>query len=398
MGAPDGVVSARAVAAPGTLGVYVHFPYCLQKCPYCDFTSYATPREDVPHDAYADAVIRELELRATTPGFAGGTVRSIFFGGGTPSLWRPDALGRVVAAVRRALPVAEDLEVTAECNPSSLDAEVARGLADAGVNRLSVGVQSLRTPHLTLLGRLHDGPGALRALADARAAVPRVSADLIYGMPDHGVRELAEDLDAVLETGVEHVSAYALTIEPNTSFGDLTRKGARLTVDEDRFAELFAAVGEQLRAHGFVQYEISNHARPGAEARHNLVYWRGQPYLGLGVGAFGFHHTEAGGLRTRNALDPRAYLADPSPPDPSSAEPLGSEALVNEAILLGLRLAEGVDLAAVGARLGVDALGPRRTEIEKLTGQGLLAQEGTRLRIPPERWLLADHVIRRLMV
>lgn len=384
--------------SPGSIGVYVHFPYCLQKCPYCDFTSFATPREEVPHEAYADAVLRELHERAASPGFAGGTVRSIFFGGGTPSLWRAAALGRVVEAVRRALPVAEDVEVTAECNPSSLDADVARGLADAGVNRLSVGVQSLRTVHLTLLGRLHDGPEALRALRDARA-VPglRVSADLIYGMPDHGVRELGEDLDAVLETGVEHVSAYALTIEPNTKFGDLARRGARLTVAEDRFAELFEAVRERLGAAGFTHYEISNHARPGAEARHNLVYWRGQPYLGLGVGAFGFHRTPAGGLRTRNTLDPRAYLADPTPASPPWAEPLGPKELVNEALLLGLRLAEGVDLGAVGARLGVDAVGPRARTIDALEGQGLLVRQGDRLRVPAGRWLLADHVIRRLM-
>jgi oxygen-independent coproporphyrinogen-3 oxidase len=381
-----------------TVGVYVHFPWCLQKCPYCDFTSYAALREEVPHDRYAEAVVRELAHRARDPGIAGAQVATVFIGGGTPSLWRPAALARVLAAIRAELDVAADLEVTAECNPSSLDDEVAAALVGAGVGRLSVGVQALDGEQLAYLGRLHDASGALRALRAARRAVPRVSADLIYGMPGHTVAELERTLDAVLETGVEHVSAYALTVEPNTPFGERARRGQLPIADDDRFADLFEAARERLGARGFDHYEISNHARPGAASRHNLGYWRGAPYLGLGVGAFGTVPRPGGALRWRNALDPRRYLDDPVPARAPWSEDLGPRELVNEGVLLGLRLAEGVDLAGLGDRWGVDAIGPRAGAIAALEENGLLVRDGPRLRIPPDRWLLADGVIRRLLV
>ena len=210
------------------VSVYVHFPWCLQKCPYCDFASKGIDRASVPHEAYADAVLVELERRARE--VTGARLVSVFFGGGTPSLWEPAQLGRVLAAVESVfVERAPSVEVTAECNPSSLDRTRAAGLRAAGVNRLSIGVQALDDRTLRFLGRMHDGDGALRALTDAVAEHDRVSADLMFGMPGQAPAAFFDAIDRVLSTGVEHVSAYALTIEPGTQFGELHRKG-RLTL------------------------------------------------------------------------------------------------------------------------------------------------------------------------
>ncbi|MBI2894221.1 MAG: radical SAM family heme chaperone HemW [Deltaproteobacteria bacterium] len=371
------------------IGVYIHFPWCLRKCPYCDFTSYATRQDDVPHEAFAGAVIRELERRLLAGDWTGSKL-TVFVGGGTPSLWRPEALGRVLARLRE---LGELVEVTVECNPSSLDADGATRLAAAGVGRLSVGVQSLEARHLAFLGRLHDGPGALGALVAARAAALRVSADLIAGMPGQTPAELERDIDAVVEAGVEHLSVYTLTIEPGTPFGDLQRRRLLAAPSDDHLADLYEAARAALASRGFEHYEVSNWGR---HCLHNRVYWEGGQYLGLGPGAFGFHRTTGGGVRYRNTLDPARYLS-PSPPD-DWRENLSAADLVNEGVLLGLRLREGIDLAALGARHGLDAIAPRARAVERLCREGLLEREGTRLRIPEERWLLADRVIRELFV
>lgn len=381
----------------GPLGVYVHFPWCLRKCPYCDFASFET--EAIDHAGYADAVIRELEARADA--FSGRRLESVFIGGGTPSLWAPSELGRVVKRVLSlAAQRADDVEITAECNPSSLDADRARALCDEGVNRLSIGVQSLDADRLAFLGRLHDASGALEAVSAAIAAgVPRVSADLIYGVASDERRmqrpeDAAAEARRVADRGIGHVSAYALTIEPNTRFGELARRGSLPQVTDAIMAETFVAVGEALSALGLERYEVSNFARPGEASRHNLGYWRGHDYLGLGASAYGaLSRRDGSALRYRNPPNPERYLSRVHAGDFSvhESEELDAETRLRERIMLGLRLAEGLDLEAHARDLGVPPWPPsRRRAADRLISDGRLVEADGRLRVPPTAWLFAD--------
>ena len=372
------------------IGVYVHFPYCLKKCPYCDFVSFARAREAIDHRGYADAVLAELERRR--PALQGKRLSTIFFGGGTPSLWEPAELGRVLRAILAAADErAEDVEITVECNPTSLDEARARALLDEGVVRLSIGVQGLDAERLAFLGRLHDPEGGLEAVhAAIRSGMPRVSADLIYGVatgPEPpSPAESAAEVVRVARTGVTHLSAYSLTIEPGTQFGELARRGRLPIAPDDAVADAFFAVEEALTAEGFVHYEISNYARPGAEARHNLGYWRGVDYLGLDCGAFGtLSAADGSAVRSRNVIDPARYMtaALAGQPVEAESEPLDPETRLRERIMLGLRLLEGVDLDAAGVDLGIDPWTPaRRRAAERLAGRGRLVIEGGRLRVP----------------
>jgi putative oxygen-independent coproporphyrinogen III oxidase len=388
------------------LAVYVHYPWCLQKCPYCDFASYATARETAPQAPYADEILRELELRLS--GLQGRQLTSVFFGGGTPSLWDPAELGRTLRAIRGAFSrVEDDLEITVECNPTSLDEDRARRLVDEGVGRVSIGVQSLDPKRLSFLGRLHGPEGGLRAIDDARrAGMPRVSGDLIFGVaggapqrPEDAAREAGRIADA----GATHVSAYALTVEPGTRFGELARRGELPIAEEDDVADAFEAVESALAARGLGHYEVSNYAAPGEESRHNLAYWRGWDYLGLGVSAVGTLSTEGGSaLRYKNAVQPAKWSAGIASGTPAeqSREDLGAEDRMRERIMLGLRLAEGVDLAAAGEELGVDPLpSERRRTLEQMLGDGRLERlegEGLRVRVPRAKWVLADGIAARL--
>jgi oxygen-independent coproporphyrinogen-3 oxidase len=387
--------------------VYVHFPWCLEKCPYCDFVSFKTTRAQIDHDSYADAILRELAGRRSW--VADHTLTSIFLGGGTPSLWEPRAVERVVRAIRDAFPNGDDVEVTAECNPSSLDRERARGLIGAGVNRLSVGVQSLDPAQLKFLGRLHDVPMALAAIDAAVAESPRASADLIFGLPNQPAEEAAAHATALVERGLSHVSAYALTIEQGTRFGELARRGKLPIAEDDATCDAFLAIDEALAQRGLRHYEVSNYAVRGQESRHNLGYWRGHSYLGLGVAAYGCGPTANGAIRYRNAPEPTRYVEGtrglvegaPSLEDgvTSTVEPLDGETLLRERIMLGLRLADGFDLAACAGELGLDARvswQARERTIQRLSSEGTLSVDGTRLRIPPARRLGTDGIAARL--
>lgn len=385
------------------IGVYVHFPWCLRKCPYCDFVSFAAEREDIDHRGYAEAVITELAARAEV--LAGRRLLSIFFGGGTPTLWEPSELGRVLRAiVAGAGEVAEALEVTVECNPTSLDVDRARALVDQGVNRLSVGVQSLDPERLAFLGRLHDPAGALAAVRVAVAVAPRASADLIYGVATprgfETPEEAAAEARVLADLGLRHVSAYALTIEPNTRFGELARKGRLPLIEDDVVAQSFDAVADALRPRGLERYEISNFALPGEEARHNLGYWRGDDYLGLGCAAFGTLATGGGhALRYRNPPNAEKYLSRVRAGrfEPHEREALDPETRLRERLMLGLRLTEGLDLALAAADLGVDPWTPARTAtVARLVARGRLLREGSRLRIPPEARLHSDGIAAEL--
>ncbi len=396
--------------------IYIHFPWCLAKCPYCDFVSYASEREDIDHVGYADAVLREAEGRARQLESRGRSlaIGSIFFGGGTPSLWEPKELGRVLARLREIFPTRPDgaeLEISVECNPTSLDADRARALGDVGVNRLSIGTQSLRAEQLKFLGRLHDPDGARRAIAAALASgIARVSTDLIFGLPEQSTEDARAQALALADTGLRHLSCYQLTIEPGTQFGERKKRGLLPMADEAVVADAFLAIEEALEARGLRHYEISNYAAPGEEARHNLAYWRGDEYLGLGCAAFGFARDEqrkGHGLRWRNAIEPKRYVeATRSMKDDvlgegdgvsMFAEDLDATALLRERIMLGLRLVEGVDLGKASADLGIDPWTAERLRaVDRLSERGRLTRDGDVLRIPRAAWLFADDIAARL--
>lgn len=400
-----------ALARPTS--VYVHFPWCLAKCPYCDFVSYVTPAID--HEGYADAVLRELETRA--PLGQGRRVESVFFGGGTPSLWDPRALGRVLAAIGQTFETAEDLEVTVECNPTSLDEDRARALGDVGVNRLSIGVQSLSDERLRFLGRLHDAAGAVAAVRGAmRAGMPRISSDLIFGLPEQSSDQAREEATTLADLGLGHLSCYQLTIESGTRFGELARRGRLPLADEGQVAETFLAIDEALESRGLLHYEISNYARKGQEARHNLGYWRGHEYVGIGCGAYGFVRCEPraapsdpplAGVRWRNRVTPERYVeatraAHPRPhgaPDgiADTTEALSPDTLLRERIMLGLRVTEGVDLERSARELGTEGWTASRERASAwLVARGRLVRDGARAIIPKSAWLWADDSAARL--
>lgn len=379
------------------LGIYVHFPWCLSKCPYCDFVVVAAPRASIDGVAYAEAILAELRARK------GGidesrAVTSIFFGGGTPSLWGASEVRRVIDAITTSLPAAKDVEVSLECDPSSLDEDIARKLVDAGVQRLSIGVQSLDDERLRFLGRIHTREDAITAVRAAiRAGVPRVSTDLMYAIAGQSPEDAAREARALAELGATHVSAYSLTIESGTPFGKLARRG-RLPLCEDAvMAESFFAIDDSLTGLGFRHYEVSNYAKPGEESRHNQGYWRGRDYLGLGCGAYGTLRNRAGALRYRNHVTPRAYLAaaqnaaDNVTALHASEEPLDAVTLLRERIMLGLRTREGLDLEAVGGEVGIDPLTSERTRaLADLEARGRIVRQGSRIAVPRDAWIWAD--------
>jgi len=378
--------------------IYVHFPWCLAKCPYCDFVSYAATRDEIDHDGYADAILREATLRAESEDRK-REIGTVFFGGGTPSLWAPQALGRVLDGLRAQHTIAEGAEITVECNPTSLDYDRARALMDVGVNRLSVGTQSLRAEQLKFLGRLHDPAGARAAVSAAiEAGVPRVSTDLIFGLPGQSVEDAREQAAALADTGLRHISCYQLTIEPGTQFGERKKRGLLPLADDGAVADSFLAIDEALESRGLRHYEISNYAMPGEEARHNLAYWRGDEYIGIGCGAYGMIRTDEGGVRWRNAVIPADYVERTRRGEPEmSREPLSRVELLRERIMLGLRIADGIDLTSAGTDLGIDPWTPERLRaLDKLVARERVVRDGDVLRIPRPAWLFADDTAARL--
>ncbi len=382
-----------------TFGVYVHFPYCLKKCPYCDFASYPSERADIPHTAYADAVLRELRGRAPEVS-EGDRLATVFFGGGTPSLWQPDQLGRVVAALRATFDTTPDLEVTVECNPTSLDQPRAEQLLAQGVTRLSIGVQSLSEERLAFLGRLHHAEGGLAALRAAkRAGFERLSADLIFGVAggaDQSAEDARREAEAVAAEGLSHVSAYGLTIEPGTRFGELHRKGKLPVASDERIAESYLAVEQALIGAGLGHYEISNYAAAGQEARHNLGYWQGRDYLGLGAAAVGtLRRPDGSARRQRNLPTPGPYLRAVAEGARVyiEEEELDRETRMRERLMLGLRLEQGLDLGQAAHELGVEPFPEARERaIRRLVDRGQLLRDGDCLRIPPAARVFTDGI------
>jgi putative oxygen-independent coproporphyrinogen III oxidase len=331
-------VGEGAVTEP--LAVYIHWPFCRSKCPYCDFNSHV--RDGVDTARWKRTLMHDLERQAELT--AGRAVGSVFFGGGTPSLMPPETAAALLDRVQSHWAVMPDLEVTLEANPNSVEADRFRAFAAAGVNRLSLGVQALDAAALRLLGRLHDRDEAITAIEHARETFPRFSFDLIYARPGQSVAAWRRELDEALTIAGEHLSLYQLTIEPGTAFARLARRGELVPPEEDSTAALFEITQDRLAAAGLPAYEISNHARPGAECRHNLAYWRYQDYVGVGPGAHG-RLTRAGTkFATRQYRLPEKWLAAVEATGGGIEEiaPIDRETAIEEMLMMGLRLVEGV--------------------------------------------------------
>ncbi len=372
--------------------IYIHWPFCARKCPYCDFNSHV--RDEVDFARWEAALVRDMEVEAEKAG--GERLTSIFFGGGTPSLMPPALVETLLQKARDFWGFDSTIEITLEANPSSVEAENFAILAAAGVNRVSLGQQSLDDATLQFLGRLHGVEEGLNALETAQRAFERVSFDLIYALPGQTPEQWQKMLERALTFGTEHLSLYQLTIEPGTRFESMVRRGEFTPLEDDAAADLYQLTQELTSAAGLPAYEISNHARPGAESRHNLTYWRYQDYAGIGPGA----HGRRGGFATQRHKKPENWLA--------AVEERGSgcqieQAIPNseqasEALLMGLRLAEGIDLAALSARFDIPA--SQLVDLqgaEELTVLGLLSREGERLTVTPQGMPLLDAILPRLV-
>ncbi|WP_421698980.1 radical SAM family heme chaperone HemW [Ancylobacter sp.] len=388
-------MTERAPAPPPVdpgFGVYVHWPFCKAKCPYCDFNSHV--RHAPPDQARFVAAFR-AEIAHTRERIGQRRTHSVFFGGGTPSLMEPATVGAILDAIHEAWPLDARAEVTLEANPTSVEAGRFRGYRAAGVNRVSLGVQALDDAALKALGRMHTADEALGAVAVARAAFERVSFDLIYARPDQRPQDWAAELQRAINEGCEHLSLYQLTIEEGTPFAALHRAG-RLIVPEDEVARaLWDVTQETTRAAGLPAYEISNHARPGAESRHNLLYWRYGEYAGIGPGAHGRLDTPEGRVATSTERGPEAWVAKVEAQGHGviADETLTRAEQADEYLLMGLRLMEGIDRARF-ARLAGRGFDPARVAalledgmIEELPGDRLRA---TALGLPVLDALVAD--------
>jgi oxygen-independent coproporphyrinogen-3 oxidase len=372
--------------------LYIHWPFCARKCPYCDFNSHV--REAVDHAAWEEALIADMRHEAQIA--AGEPLQSIFFGGGTPSLMPPALVGALLAEAERLWSFAPDMEITLEANPSSVEADRFAGLAAAGVNRVSLGLQSLDDRALKFLGRLHDAAEGLAALETAQRCFDRVNADLIYARPGQTAAEWRAELSRALDFGTRHLSLYQLTIEAGTRFATDVRQGAFIPLDDDPAADLFALTRELTAAVGLPAYEISNHARPGDESRHNLAYWRYQDYAGIGPGA----HGRRGGCATVRHKKPENWLSAIANRGHGIAEErdfvLREQA--SEALLMGLRLTEGVDLTQLSRRFGLqvhDLVDHDRIAFH--SSLGLVRQEGPRLLVTDAGMPLLDALLGELV-
>ena len=375
-------------ADPG-FGIYVHWPFCLSKCPYCDFNSHV--RHEKPDEArFARAIAAELAEAAGATG--GRRVRSIFFGGGTPSLMAPSTVGAILDAIARHWPLARNVEITLEANPTSVEAERFRGYRAAGVNRASLGVQSLDNDVLKFLGRLHSAEEALAAMAIARTNFPRLSFDLIYARPGQSPAAWKTELARALAEESEHLSLYQLTIEDDTPFSTLHRNGRLRIPNEEDARALWDVTQEICGTRGLPAYEISNHARPGAECRHNLVYWRYGDYVGVGPGA----HGRIGGGKARRATmterHPEKWLAlvERNGHGRIVDDPLSPGEQADELLLMGLRLREGIPLSRYAALAG-RGLDPAR--IAALEGEGLVEAREGRLRATAAGFAVLDAIV-----
>lgn len=372
--------------------LYIHWPFCLAKCPYCDFNSHV--RAQVDHAAWEAALLADLRHEASLAG--GEPLDSVFFGGGTPSLMPPPLVARLLAEAEALWGFAPGIEITLEGNPSSVEAANYAALAAAGINRASLGLQALDDATLRFLGRLHSAAEGLAALDVAQRHFGRVSFDLIYARPGQTTAQWEAELTRALGLGTGHLSLYQLTIEPGTKFATMVRSRDFVPLDDDASADLFTLTQTMTRAAGLPRYEVSNHARPGEESRHNLAYWRYHDYCGIGPGA----HGRRGGMATVRHRKPENWLAAVAERGNGIAEeralPLPEQAA--EAMLMGLRLGEGVDLAALAARF---ALRPDQlcdpAKAAFYAQQKLIWREGARIGVTDAGIKLLDALLAELV-
>ncbi|MFV2092593.1 MAG: radical SAM family heme chaperone HemW [Hyphomicrobiales bacterium] len=376
-------------------GIYVHWPFCKAKCPYCDFNSHVR-REAVDQRRFAAALLKELDWFA--PRTPGRTVSSVFFGGGTPSLMDPQTVAAVIDGISARWPVDADVEISLEANPTSVEAERFQGYAAAGVTRVSLGVQALSNEALAALGRQHSVAEALAAFDIARRRFGRVSFDLIYARPRQSVGEWRAELSEALAIAVDHLSLYQLTIEPGTAYYDLHRRGKLHVPPDDLAAEFFEATQELCATAGLSAYEISNHARPGAACRHNLIYWRGGEWAGIGPGAHGRigDGLSTARIGTSTEKHPESWLAQVEACGHGliAEDQLKREHVADEVLLMGLRLSEGVDLRryeGLGGHIDTSV----RDHLEQ---QGLVEPEqgNHHLTLTPKGRLLTNTIIAAL--
>ena len=376
--------------ADATFGVYVHWPFCLSKCPYCDFNSHVR-HAAIDEPRFLRAF--QVEIASTAAQAPGRTVSSIFLGGGTPSLMQPGTVGAILEAIAKQWSIAPDVEVTLEANPTSVEATRFRGYRMAGVNRVSLGVQALNDAELKTLGRLHTAQEALDAVAIARKVFERYSFDLIYARPGQTPQAWASELKRAIAEAAEHLSLYQLTIEQDTPFAALHAAGKLVTPDEDVARTLYDTTQEVCSAAGLPAYEISNHARPGAECRHNLVYWRGHEYAGIGPGAHG--RLDIAGERRATATErrPEAWLmrVEALGHGVVTDETLSHVEIADEFLMMGLRLAEGIDPARYEQIAG-RPIDERRIAILREEGAVEVTPEG-RLRVTQSGFPVLDAVV-----
>jgi putative oxygen-independent coproporphyrinogen III oxidase len=379
------------------LALYIHWPFCLAKCPYCDFNSHV--RERIDQARFGAALRAELRWEAARLGRR--RLTSIFFGGGTPSLMDPAIAAALIDEATRLFDASPGLEVTLEANPTSVEAARLAAFRAAGVNRVSVGVQSLDPEALRLLGRQHSAEQAKAALATARRLFSRVSFDLIYARPGQNARAWRAELRQALDLAADHLSLYQLTIEPGTRFEVLHRRGEIVLPDPETGAALYEASAEEAARVGLAAYEVSNYARPGAESRHNLAYWRYQDYAGIGPGAHGRIDLGSALLATRRhrAPEPWAALVEARGHGSAAEAIVTPEERAREMLLMGLRLAEGIDPAWFARRTGVALVDAIDTEIlSRAVEAGYLDPDPARLRATPAGRLRLDALLAELVL
>ena len=376
----------------GGFGLYVHWPFCQAKCPYCDFNSHVS--REIDQSAWVRAY--QGEISRVAQGTSGRVLNSIFFGGGTPSLMAPETVAAVIEAARAHWPFANDIEITLEANPGSVEAGRFAGYRDAGVNRVSLGVQALNDDDLRRLGRIHSVAEARTAFDIARRCFDRVSFDLIYARQGQTLDVWRDELAEALEMAVDHLSLYQLTIEPGTAFGDRYKAGKlRGLPDDDLSADMYFATQEICARHGLPAYEVSNHARPGSESRHNLIYWRYGDYLGIGPGAHG--RVTQGNVRfaTETPRTPAAWLAAAGRGDAESVRTaLDPRDQASEYLMMGIRLSEGLDIDRFEKISGSPLPGARIAYLKDL---GMIALSGNRLTVTDQGRPVLNAIIRELL-
>ncbi len=378
------------------LALYIHWPFCLAKCPYCDFNSHV--RERIPQDRFAAALRAELAWQAGRLGPR--SLTSIFFGGGTPSLMQPATVAALIDDAARLFRPAPDIEITLEANPTSVEAGRLAGFRAAGVNRVSLGVQSLDPAALRMLGRQHSAAQAVAALETARRVFPRLSFDLIYARPGQTPAAWQAELRQALELAADHLSLYQLTIEPGTAFEALHRRGDIVLPDDDTAAALYEATNEAAARFGLAAYEVSNYAAPGAESRHNLTYWRYGDYAGIGPGAHGRITIDGTVLATRRhrAPEPWAERVERLGHGTTQETPVSEVERAREMLLMGLRLSEGVEATRFVQRTGMalnDAIDPDIRD--RAVAEGYLHRDDSRLRATPAGRLRLDALLAALL-